>query len=148
MAKKEVIIGADHAGYSTKEKIKRYLLNKNIPILDVGTFSKEPIDYPDIAKRASHEVIQRKTKGILICGTGTGMCIAANRINGIRASVAYDEYSAKMARKDNDANIICLRGRNFPVMKAAKLVEVFLKSKFSKESRHKRRIKKIDSGKK
>jgi ribose 5-phosphate isomerase B len=86
-----------------------------------------------------------KTKGVLICGTGTGMSIAANRHKGVRAALAYDAYSARMARHDNDANVVCLRGRQFPASKAANLALAFLKAPFSGIPRHARRIKKLDN---
>src|SRR3989344_9415461 len=113
--KKEVIyIGADHAGFKLKEKLKRYFDNWGIKYVDLGGKGEEGDDYPDYAFKVAERVARDKnSKGILICGTGTGMVIAANKIKGVRAAVAYDNYSAKMAREHNDANVLCLRGRNF-----------------------------------
>ena len=140
-----IYLGADHAGYSLKEKIKKVLLRKKIPFRDLGTDSLESVDYPDYGKKVARAVVKNKgSKGILVCGTGTGMVIAANRIKGARAVVAYDNYSAKMSRLDNDSNILCLRGRQFSADKAKKIINVWLKTKFSQKLRHKRRVRKLD----
>jgi ribose 5-phosphate isomerase B len=137
----QIIIGSDHAGY----KLKEYLKKKISGLEDIGTYSEDKADYPDIAKKAARTIQKSKnTKAILICGTGTGMCIAANRFRGVRAVLVYDKYSAVMSRKDNDANIICLRGRKTGYTKAKKLVKTWLKQEFSGKARHKRRIKKLD----
>jgi len=136
-----IIIGSDHGGY----KLKEYLKKEITKLEDIGTYSEKSTDYPDIARKAAKIIQKNKnTKAILICGTGTGMCIAANRFKGVRAAVIYDEYSAKMSRIDNDANIICLRARNFNYSKAKKLVKLWLKQRFSGKPRHKRRIRKLD----
>lgn len=111
----KIIIGADHAGFDVKEKIKRLLDKKNIKYEDIGakTFN-ETDDYPDYAKIAAKKVAKDKdSKGILVCGTGVGICIAANKVKGARAVAAYDAYTAKMSRSHNDANVLCLRGRKF-----------------------------------
>lgn len=140
-----IYLGADHAGYVLKEKIKSFLAKKNIPFYDLGTDGNQPHDdYPDYAKSVAYKVKKSKNNlGILICGTGTGMVMAANKINGIRASFAYDSYSAKMSRHDNNANILCLRGRESSDSKNISLVKIWLSSEFSNISRHKRRLKKI-----
>jgi len=140
----KIIIGSDHAGYKVKEKIKKFLGKHDIDYEDVGTDSEKDVDYPDYAKKAAKKVAQSKNiLGILICGTGTGMTIAANKIKGIRAVAAYDEYSAKMSRNDNDANVLGLRGRNFPYTKIEKIIKVWLSIPFSGKKRHIRRISKI-----
>ena len=139
-----ILIGSDHAGFRLKKEIVAHLRRRRKSVFDLGTYSEEPVDYPDIAKKVSQKVKSEKAKGILICGSGTGMCMAANRIKGIRAAVAYDLYSAKMARQDNDANIVCLRGRKFSRQKAKRIVDIFLATKFSNASRHKRRIARLD----
>jgi len=140
----EVIIASDHAGFKLKEKIKKYLEIKNIEYRDLGANSLESVDYPDYALEVAKQVAKNKDRrGILICGTGTGMTIAANKVKGIRAVAAYDVYSAKMSRVDNDANVLGLRGRFFPYEKVKKIINVWLKTPFSGEQRHKRRIKKI-----
>lgn len=141
---RKVMIGSDHAGFEVKEKLKKYLLSKKIDVEDVSENYKEGDDYPDYAFKVAEGVAnERDMKGILVCGTGTGMIIAANKVKGIRAVEAYDEYSAKMSRTDNDTNILGLRERKFSFSKIKKIVDVWLKTEFSGEDRHKRRIKKI-----
>ena len=140
----KIIIGSDHAGFNLKEKLKKYFDKKKIKYEDKGTYSLERVDYPDYAKKVARRIVKDKNaRGILICGTGTGMVIAANKIKGVRAVVAYDNYSAKMSKKDNDANILALRGRYFSYKTIQQIVNTWLNSKFSGKSRHKNRIKKI-----
>lgn len=138
----QIIIGSDHGGYKLKEYLKKQISG----LEDIGAYSEEKRDdYPDIAKKAAKIIQKNKNKkAILICGTGTGMCIAANRFRGVRAVLVYDEYSAVMSRTDNDANIICFRERKFSYSKAKKLVKLWLKQEFSGKARHKRRIRKLD----
>jgi ribose 5-phosphate isomerase B len=140
----EVIIASDHAGFRLKEKIKKYLERKKIKYRDLGTDSLESVDYPDYALKVAESVSKNKNRrGILVCGTGTGMTIAANKVRGVRAVAAYDAYSAKMSRIDNDTNVLGLRGRFFPIEKIKKIINVWLNTPFSGEGRHRRRIKKI-----
>lgn len=142
--KEIILIGSDHAGFRLKEKVKKYLQKNKFKFVDFGVFDQRPFDYPDIAVKVAREVAKsNKRKGVLICGTGTGMVIAANKVNGIRAAMCYDTYSAKMAREHNDANILCLRGRRFWDKKAINIFKVWINTKFSNKKRHKRRIKKI-----
>ena len=142
--KQKVILGADHAGFKLKEKLKKYFKKENILYEDLGASSEKYVDYPDYAFKVAQKVSKNKdVKGILICGTGTGMVIAANKVKGVRAVAAYDAYSAKMSRLDNNANILGLRGRNFPYKKIENIVSIWLKTPFSKEKRHKKRISKI-----
>jgi ribose 5-phosphate isomerase B len=143
--KRKIIIGADHAGFILKEKVKMFLIEKGWIVGDVSPILKEGDDYPDIAERVGKKVVKEKATGILICGSGTGMCIAANKIKGARAVAAYSRYTAKMARKDNNANILCLRGRRYCFWTTKGIVKKFLKTEFSGEARHKRRIKKIEA---
>lgn len=142
-----IAIGSDHAGFAAKRAIIKDLAERKYVVIDVGSFDPNiPDDYPDYAAQVGKIVASdkdRMTKGVLICGSGTGMAIAANKIKGIRASVVYDDYSARMARYDNDANIIALRGRGFSQKKDVHLVHKFLSTSFSQISRHKRRIKKV-----
>jgi ribose 5-phosphate isomerase B len=139
-----VILASDHAGLRLKEKVKKYLERKKIEYEDLGTKSFKSVDYPDYALKVAEKVAKNKnTRGILVCGTGTGMTIAANKVKGIRAVAAYDVYSAKMSRIDNDTNVLGLRGRFFPFEKMKKIITVWLDTPFSGEKRHKRRIKKI-----
>ncbi|MBN1544014.1 ribose 5-phosphate isomerase B [Candidatus Woesearchaeota archaeon] len=139
-----VIIGSDHAGYRRKEEVKRFLKSRRILFEDVGTYSADPVDYPEFAVKVARKVARdRDLKGILVCGSGTGMVIAANKVKGIRAVAAYDSYTAKMSRMDNDTNVLGLRGRCFPLESAKKIVSTWLKTRFSRASRHRRRIKEI-----
>ena len=139
-----VMLASDHAGLRLKEKVKKYLARKKIEYEDLGTKSFKSVDYPDYALKVAEKVAKNKnTRGILVCGTGTGMTIAANKVKGIRAVAAYDAYSAKMSRIDNDTNVLGLRGRFFPFEKMKKIITVWLDTPFSGEKRHKRRIKKI-----
>jgi len=140
-----IYLGADHAGFSLKEKIKRFLDKKKIEYKDLGAHKlKKNDDYPDHAFKVAKAVAKDKgSRGILFCGTGTGEVIAANKVKGIRAAVAYDDYSAKMSRDHNDTNILGVRSRGFSENKAKKIISLWLKTKFSGAERHKRRLKKI-----
>jgi ribose 5-phosphate isomerase B len=137
----KIIIGSDHGGFELKEQVKEYLNSEEI--VDLGTHDKESCDYPEIAANVAEEVLKENSKGILVCGTGIGMCITANKFKGIRAALCYDEYTAKMAREHNDANIICLGGRTTDIDKIKKILDIFLKTDKSAEDRHKRRVSKI-----
>ena len=141
----KVYIGADHAGVALKEKIKELLDRKRIVYEDLGGFDSDSSDdYPDYAFKVGERVAkERNVLGVLICGTGTGMCIAVNKVRGIRAVLAYDLYSAKMARADNNANVLCLRVRGLSFEKNKKIVSAWLESNFSGKSNHLRRINKI-----
>lgn len=147
-----IYIGSDHAGLEAKNKIIK-LLNElkkekrfsQLEYKDLGTYTKESVDYPKIAKKVctkiSNDIKKGKdTTGILICGSGTGMVIAANRFSNIRASLAYDKYSAIMAKKDNNANVLTLRAREFNHNKYKTILKAWLTTEFSNEPRHKRRI--------
>lgn len=138
-----IYIASDHVGYDLKEYLKKYFDKINLRYEDLGTYSDESVDYPDYAKKLALKVKKTNRKGILICGTGTGMVIAANRFKGIRAALIYDNYTAEMARKHNDSNVACLRGRKFSKEKAKNLVNIWLKTRFDNKDRHKRRIKKL-----
>ena len=141
---RKIYIGSDHAGFELKEKIKKYLKERRLRFEDLGTHSSESVDYPDYAFSVAKKVAKEKnSRGILICGTGTGMVIAANKVKGIRAVAAYDKYSAEMSRLHNDANVLALRGRFFPFKRIKEIVFVWLATQFSGEPRHKRRINKI-----
>jgi len=144
---KTIIIGCDHAGVDAKLKVIEILEKLEFKIIDLGTDSPEnPVDYPDIAKKVCKKVLENldKNMGILICGSGEGMSLQANRFKKIRADLCYDEYSAKMARYDNDANILCLRAREFDHKLYKKIVPTFFLTNFSGFERHKRRIEMLD----
>jgi len=141
----QIFIASDHGGFRLKKILKEWLLSLGLKIKDVGTSSEESVDYPDFAHLLCKKIISTKSKGILICGTGIGMSIAANKIKGIRAALCNDTYSAKMSREHNNANVLCLGGRILGEEVAKEIVKVWLETPFSKESRHKRRIAKIEN---
>ena len=126
-----------------KESIKDFLINRNISIIDLGPINDNSVDYPDYAKKLSNRVKSKKSDiGILVCGSGTGMAMSANKIKGIRAAVCYNLRSTRLSRQHNDANIISIGSRLTKKNTAFKLVSVFLKTKFE-GGRHQRRVKKI-----
>ena len=140
---KKICIASDHAGYKLKENIKDFLINKNISIIDLGPMNESSVDYPDFAKRVSKRIKDKKSEvGILVCGSGTGMAISANKIKGIRAAVCYNIKSTRLSRLHNNANIISLGSRLTNKNVALKLVSIFLITKFE-GGRHLRRVKKI-----
>lgn len=137
-----IIMASDHRGYELKESLKTFFNKENIITIDVGTYSKEPVDYPDFAKLGITKVLEEKNNvGIFICGSGIGMSIAANRNPKIRAGLCLNPKMAYMTRKDNDANVLCMPG-NLRLKKAIAIVKVFLTTSFE-GGRHARRIKKI-----
>ena len=140
----KLAIGADHAGYELKEKIKEKLLSLDYDIEDVGTVSDEPVDYPDYAKKVAKKISEGEIeKGILICGSGIGMAIAANRYQNVRAAVANDEKSAKLSRQHNDANVLSIGSRLIEDNEADKIVERWLNTEFE-GGRHQRRVDKME----
>ncbi|MDC0937946.1 ribose 5-phosphate isomerase B [Pelagibacteraceae bacterium] len=139
----KICIASDHAGFDLKEIIINFLINKNISIIDLGPFKKKSVDYPDYAKKLANRIkIQKSDIGILICGSGTGMAISANKVKTIRAAVCYNAMSTRLSRQHNNANIIALGSRLTKKSLSLKLVEIFLKTKFE-GGRHLKRIKKI-----
>ena len=137
-------IGSDHGGYELKESIKEYLIQEGIELVDYGTNSLESVDYPDFGKKVADAVLNNEVdRGILICGTGIGISITANRIKGIRCALCTDTFSARMSREHNNANILALGGRVVGVGLALDIVKVFLDAEFE-GGRHERRINKID----
>ncbi len=140
---KKICIASDHAGYKLKENIKNFLISKNISIIDLGPENDNSVDYPDFAKRVSNRIKSKRSDiGILVCGSGTGMAISANKTKNIRAAVCYNLTSTRLSRLHNNANIIALGSRLTKKDTALKLVSVFLKTKFE-GGRHQRRVKKI-----
>lgn len=137
-------IGADHGGYEMKEEIKKFLDSKGIEYTDYGTNSAQAVNYGQIAAKVGHAVADKVCdKGLLICGTGIGMSMAANKVKGIRAAVCSDYFSAKYTRLHNDANILCLGARVLGAGLALELVDVFLNTDFEDEQRHIDRISEI-----
>ena len=140
---KTACIASDHAGYKLKEDIKNYLIDKKMSVFDIGPYNDNSVDYPDYAKKLGNRIKLKKSDvGILICGSGTGMAISANKIKSIRAAVCYNTKSTRLSRQHNNANIITLGSRLIKKKLSLKLVEIFLKTKF-KGGRHLKRIKKI-----
>ena len=140
---KKICIASDHAGYDCKEKVKDFLISKNISIIDLGPLKHSSVDYPDYAKKVSRRLKAKKSDaGILICGSGTGMAISANKTKEIRAAVCYNQQSTRLSRQHNDANIIALGSRLTNKKLILKLVKIFLETRFE-GGRHLRRVKKI-----
>ena len=140
---KKICISSDHAGFKLKESIKDFLINKNISIIDLGPINEDSVDYPDYAKKVSNRVKSKRSDiGILVCGSGTGMAISANKIRGIRAAVCYNLKSTRLSRQHNDANIIAIGSRLTKKNTALQLASVFLGTKFE-GGRHLKRVKKI-----
>jgi len=144
--KPRVAIGADHAGYPLKEEVANALRDDGYEIEDFGTYSIESVDYPDIAMQVAAAVAAgRFDRGILICGTGIGMTITANKIKGIRAAAASDTYSARMARAHNNANVLGMGGRVVGPGLAHDIARAFLDTDFEAGSRHERRVNKMNA---
>ena len=141
----QIILGSDHGGYELKESLKKALqVDKTLMIDDVGTFTTDSIDYPDIADAVVKKVKENNCVGILCCGTGIGISIRANRYQGIRAAVVFDEFTAEMAKKHNNANVLCLGGRTTRHDDALTYVKTWLTHEFEGD-RHLRRVNKLDS---
>ena len=139
----KIILGADHKGFALKEKIKKYLSFLGHEIIDVGTFSEERTDYPDFAFKVAESVAEGKSdKGILICWTGNGMTISANKVKGIRAALVMNKEMAKLSREHNDANILCLPSMFVSFDQVEEIVEVWLNTEFE-GGRHQKRLEKI-----
>ena len=140
---KKICIASDHAGFNLKETIKDILIKNQISTIDLGPYSDNSVDYPDFAKKIAIRVKSKKSNiGILICGSGTGMAISANKLRGIRAAVCYNLKSTYLCRAHNNANIICLGARMTKKNTIVNNIKIFLKTKFE-GGRHIRRIKKL-----
>lgn len=144
MPNSKIALGCDHGGYELKTYVERFLSKNGYSYKDFGTFDSKSIDYPEIAKTVSTAVTNGSYgKGILICGTGLGVCVAANKTKGIRATTCHDTYSARMSRAHNDANILTMGGRVVGRDLALDIVETWLNTEFE-GGRHKRRIDSIE----
>jgi len=140
-----IAVGADHGGFALKQEIAEYLIAQGHQVQDFGVHSAEPADYPDVAAMVARAVAAGEAdRAILVCGTGIGMSLAANKIPGIRAAVCTDCYMARMAREHNDAQILCLGGRVLGIGSALEIVQTFLSSEFT-GGRHARRVDKISA---
>lgn len=139
----KIAIAADHAGFEEKEKVKRALDAIGVEYTDMGTNSAESVDYPDYARKVGEAVAAGEfDKGILVCGSGTGMAIAANKVPGIRAAVAWNEEIARLSRQHNNANVLSLAARYIPDDEQEKIVKAWLSTDFE-GGRHERRVEKI-----
>ena len=144
MDKIRIAIGSDHGGFEYKELIINHLKANGYSIIDCGTYTKESCDYPDFAKEVASKIIKNEAeKGILVCGTGIGMSISANKFRGIRASLCSDTFSAHATREHNDSNVLCLGQRVIGESLALEIVDTWLKAEFQ-GGRHQKRIDKIE----
>jgi ribose 5-phosphate isomerase B len=140
----KVAIGADHGGYHLKNRLLDFLLYHGYEVIDVGAYNDEPSDYPDYAKAVAEKVINSEAeRGILVCGSGVGTCIAANKFKGIRAAVCHDTYSARQGVEDDDMNILCLGARVVGEELAKEVVKAFLSAEFKGLERYQKRLQKI-----
>ena len=140
---KKISLSSDHAGFELKESIKKFLIKKKIKVIDLGPKNKDSVDYPDYAKKVVRNITAKKSDmGILVCGSGTGMAMSANKFKKIRAAVCYNKASTRLSRQHNNANIIALGARLTKKSDAIKLVNVFLNTKFE-GGRHLRRVNKV-----
>ena len=141
----KIAIGADHGGFEYKNKIAEYIKTLGYEVEDFGTNSAKSCDYPVIAKEVSRAVAEGKfERGILICGTGIGMSITANKVKGVRAALCSDTFSARLTREHNNSNVLCLGQRVIGLGLALDIVEIWLETEFSNEERHKKRISLIE----
>ena len=138
-----IVLAADHGGFALKEEVKKYLEAKGVEVTDVGTFTADSVDYPDMAVKGCEKILSGECdKGIFFCGTGVGISIAANKVKGIRACCCSDHFSAKYTRLHNDANVLCLGGRVVGAGIACELADLFIDTEFE-GGRHARRVDKI-----
>lgn len=139
----KIIIGSDHAGFSLKENVREFLSETNPDVLDVGTYSDESVDYPDFGAKVAAKVSSGEfVRGILVCGSGVGMTIVANKFSGVRAVLCLDRETARMSRKHNDANVLVLAGRRTDIETAKGIITAWLETEFEGE-RHSRRLNKV-----
>ncbi len=142
----KIVVGSDHAGFEHKEKISELISSLGHEVIDTGTDSTSSVDYPDYGEKGAREVsCGRAELGILICGTGIGICMAANKVKGIRGAVCWNEETARLTRQHNDANVLCMGARSISIEDALKITRVFLETPASEDERHQRRIGKITS---
>lgn len=140
-----IVIGNDHAGVELKKEVMAFLQQKGYEVKDFGCYDTKSVDYPDYAHAVAHAVADGEAeKGIVICGTGIGVCMAANKVKGIRAALCHDVFSAEATRQHNDANVLTMGARVVGPGLALKIVETFVETPFSNDERHIRRINKIE----
>jgi len=140
-----IALGADHAGWELKESVKAWLIDRGHHVLDFGTHSSDSVDYPDHAAQVAEAVaVAKAERGVLVCGTGIGMAITANKVPGVRAAACGDAYTARMSREHNDANVLALGGRLLAHEAGVEIVKTWLETAFA-QGRHVRRVEKIAS---
>lgn len=138
----KIVVASDHGGFDLKESIRLYLVSSGYEVLDLGCYDHQSVDYPEYGALAARKVLEENCLGIIFCGTGIGISLAANKVKGIRAALCHEEYSATMARRHNNANILALGGRTLGIDLARSIVDAFLKAEFE-GGRHQRRVDKI-----
>jgi len=139
-----IYIGADHAGFNLKEELKKYLEELGYQYEDLGNKKLDPQDdYPDFALEVAQKIAETGEKGIIVCGTGVGSCMAANKVKGVRAALCWDDFTALQSREHTDANVLCLGGKVVDLETAKKIVRIWLEAEFSGKERHARRLEKI-----
>jgi len=140
----KIAVGADHGGFQLKQGLIAFLKKDRHTVTDVGAHNDKPSDYPDFALAVADQLIRKKAvRGIIVCGSGVGACIAANKIPGIRASVCHDTFSARQGVEDDNMNVLCLGARVIGPRLAEEIVTAFLSAKFSNAERHRKRLKKV-----
>ena len=140
----KISIGSDHAGFEYKELLREYLMGKNYKVIDEGTYSPEPVDYPDYAAKVAHRVVGEEVDfGIVICGTGLGISIAANKVKGIRAAVVSTAFTAESAKNHNHSNIIAFGSRVNTIEEVKEYLNIYMNTKESDALRHVNRVRKI-----
>jgi ribose 5-phosphate isomerase B len=140
-----IVVASDHAGFLLKERVKSHLQQRGLDVLDLGTHSLDSVDYPEFGHRLAEEVASgRFPRGVVVCGTGLGIAMAANRHRGVRAAAAYDETTARLSREHNDANVLALGGRSLDHDEALRILDVWLETPFE-GGRHARRVEQIDA---
>lgn len=141
----KVSMACDHGAYDFKEELKSYLESEGYEILDCGTYSKDSCDYPDFARKAAEAVADKTVdKGIVLCTTGIGVSIVANKVKGVRCALCHNEHTATMTRLHNDSNVLAMGASSVEMELAKKMADIFLTTEFSGEERHQRRIDKIE----
>jgi len=139
-----IAIAADHGGFHLKTSLLEFLKKLGQEVMDLGTNSEEPVDYPDFARAVAQEILAKKAeRGILICGSGVGACVAANKFPGIRAAICHDTFSAHQGVEDDDLNVLCLGARVVGPELAKEIVRVWISASFSGAERHRRRLTKV-----
>jgi ribose 5-phosphate isomerase B len=140
----KIAVGCDHAGFPLAEELVRWLENEKHDVQNVGTFSTDAVDYPDFARAVGQAVAnQQAERGLIICGSGVGASVAANKVKGVRPAVCHDTFSARQGVEDDDLNVLCLGARVIGAELAKEILRAFLQAKFSHLERHERRLKKV-----